>query len=381
VILLETTRRQFLRDAVVMVAASAVGDLAHAAADAAAPYRTPYKYPHLILSATGRKGDFDQRSIDDPIVFRANGAFQMLYIGWDGVGYQTGLATSSDLLHWTRTALVGPRDPASKYTRYNLALSSILRDKQLHSPGEAIKVNGQYLGAWNAYPNAGYEEGAAVIGLATSHDLLHWQLGEPILTPQDGTPWEHGGLYRPDLLLDRGVYYLYYNAKTDVLPASEGGGWREQTGVATSTDLTSWIRYAHNPIIANGPRGSATYPAANPLSKERPSTPDARDSRFASNPFVVQNGREYAMFYYGFGYERPGRACEMLALGSNPYAFAKVPDVLIDTGAPGTIDETFAHKPSVITHDGVLYHFYCAVSGQYPNEVRGIAVARSKPWE
>ena len=28
-----------------------------------------------MLSATGRKGDFDQRSIDDPIVFNANGAF------------------------------------------------------------------------------------------------------------------------------------------------------------------------------------------------------------------------------------------------------------------------------------------------------------------
>lgn len=75
-----------------------------------------------------------------------------------------------------------------------------------------------------------------------------------------------------------------------------------------------------------------------------------------------------------------GRACEMLALGVNPYSFFKVPGVLIDTGAPGTIDETFAHKPSVVTHEGVLYHFYCAVSGKYPNEVRGIAVARSAPW-
>ena len=39
---------------------------------------------------------------------------------------------------------------------------------------------------------------------------------------------------------------------------------------------------------------------------------------------------------------------------------------LSHTGAAGSIDETFAHKPSVVTHEGVLYHFYCAVSGQYP---------------
>ena len=320
------TRRSFLRNSTLIGAGATVAPhIATAFADQAAPFRTSYKYPKLILSATGRKGDFDQRSIDDPIVFYANGAFQMLYIGWDGVGYQTGLATSPELLHWTRTALIAPRDPASTYTKYNLALSSILRDKQIHSRGAAIQAGGRYIGAWNAYPSAGYEEGAAVIGLATSEDLLHWQLTDPILLPQDGTPWEHGGLYRPDLMLDHGIYYLYYNAKTDTLPSSEGGGWREQTGVATSPDLKNWTRYKGNPILPNGPRGSATYPAANPLSTTQPATPDARDSRFASNPFVVQNGRDFAMFYYGFRYERPGRACEMLALGVNPYSFIKVP--------------------------------------------------------
>jgi len=375
------TRRRFLRNTAISAATAVVSPrLAFAVPDETAPFRTLYKYPKLILSATGKKGDFDERSVDDPIVFYANGAFQMLFIGWDGIGYQTGLATSTDLVHWTRTALVAPRDPASKYTKYNLALSSIFRDKNLRSRGDALKVNGRYLGAWNAYPSAGYEEGAAVIGLAWSDDLLHWHLTEPILTPQDGAPWEHGGLYRPDLMLDRGTYYLYYNAKTDTLPKSEGGGWHEQTGVATSTDLKVWHRYAGNPILRNGRRGSATYPAENPTSTTTPATPDARDSRFASNPFVVQNGREFAMFYFGFAYQRPGRACEMLALGTDPYSFVKAPEVLIDTGAPGSIDETFAHKPSVITHEGVLYHFYCAVSGKWPNETRGIAVARSKPW-
>src|SRR6202042_2874949 len=141
---MNNTRRRFVRNAALLSAASSMAPpFGLALVDAAAPYRTPYKYPQLVLSATGRKGDFDQRSIDDPIVFYANGAFQMLYIGWDGVGYQTGLATSHDLIHWTRTALVAPRDPASKYTKYNLALSSILRNKQLRSRGDAIKVNGK----------------------------------------------------------------------------------------------------------------------------------------------------------------------------------------------------------------------------------------------
>ena len=373
------TRRRFVSSSL----AASVGALAAPrlhATDPIAPYRTPYKYPELVFKATGNKPDFDGISVDDPIVFRAHGRFCMLYIGFDGTGYQTGLAASSDLIHWTRTALVGPRNPNSQFTRYNLAISSILRDKNLHGSGEALKVDGQYLAAWNAYPGSGYEEGAAVIGLARSHDLLHWSLTEPILFPADGAPWEHGGLYRPDLLLDRGTYYLYYNAKTDNLPKSEGGGWHEQTGVATSTDLKTWTRYAGNPILGNGSRGSATFPATNPLHDQSPPTPDARDSRFASNPYVVKNGARYAMFYYGLRYERPGRACELLTIGEDPFHFTKVSEVLIDTGAPGSIDEIFAHKPSVIFHDGALYHFYCAVSGKYPNDVRGIGVARSIPW-
>ena len=150
--------------------------------------------------------------------------------------------------------------------------------------------------------------------------------------------------------------------------------------MATSANLKQWTRYAGNPILRNGPRGSATYPVTNPLHDQAPATADSRDSRFASNPYVVKNGGLYAMFYYGLGYQRPGHACDLLALGDDPLHFASVPGVLIDAGAPGTIDETHAHKPSVIYHEGSLYHFYCAVSGKYPNETRGITVARSKPW-
>jgi predicted GH43/DUF377 family glycosyl hydrolase len=374
------TRRRFVGAGLQAAIIAGARPFALAAVDPIAPYRTPHKYPELVLRATANKQDFDGLSVDDPIVFRADGSFHMLYIGYDGTGYQTGLASSTDLVHWTRTALVGPRTPTSQFTKYNLAISSILRDKNLHGTGEAIKVDGRYLAAWNAYPSAGYEEGAAVIGLATSRDLLHWMLTDPILNPADGETWEHGGLYRPDLLLDRGTYYLYYNAKTDALPKSEGGGWHEQTGVAISTDLKKWTRYDGNPILRNGPRGSATYPGTNPIHDQLPPTTDARDSRFASNPYVVKNGDQYAMFYFGFGYERPGRACEMLALGDDCLHFTKMPEMLIDVGQPGSIDETFAHKPSVIYHEGALYHFYCAVSGKYPNEVRGIAVARSTPW-
>ena len=50
--------------------------------------------------------------------------------------------------------------------------------------------------AWHAYPNAGYEEGAAVIGLAWSDDLFHWERGPVILRAEDGAEWERGGRAR-----------------------------------------------------------------------------------------------------------------------------------------------------------------------------------------
>ena len=139
------TRRRFIETGVA-TAAIAATPFAHGAADPVAPYRSPYQYPELILKATGNKQDFDGLSVDDPIVFRANARFHMLYIGFDGTGYQTGLAESTDLIRWTRTALVGPRDPASEMaTVQHLAVSSILRDKNLHGGGDLIKVDGQFL--------------------------------------------------------------------------------------------------------------------------------------------------------------------------------------------------------------------------------------------
>jgi hypothetical protein len=324
-----------------------------------APFRTPYKYGKLVLAASGIAGTFDEKTVDDPFVFYHDGAFQMLYIGYDGIGYQTGLAKSPDLLHWERVGCVARRDPSAKYTKYNLALACIVRENQLMSAGRLKKVHRRYLGAWNAYPNAGLEEGAAVIGLAWSDDLLHWELTDPILFPSDGAPWEYGGLYRPNLVEQDGVFYLFYNAKTDSLPKAQGGGWREQSGVATSRDLKTWTRYAGNPILTNGGR-------------------ESRDARFASNPFVVRYKNLWGMYYFGF--DLHGKARELLALGHDPYHFTKVDETMVDVGVPGSVDETFAHKTSVISHDGALYHFYCAVSHKWPNEVRGISVARSRDF-
>jgi predicted GH43/DUF377 family glycosyl hydrolase len=150
------------------------------------------------------------------------------------------------------------------------------------------------------------------------------------------------------------TYYLFYNAKNNV-----ERGWVEQTGLAMSKDLKTWTRYAGNPILPAG-------------------APDAWDARFASDPAVFRYKRQWVLYYYGLAAN--GRARDLLALGEDPEHFTKVPQIMIDVGPPGSIDEDYAHKPSVISYRHDLYHFYCAVGGKWPNDVRGISVARSRPW-
>jgi predicted GH43/DUF377 family glycosyl hydrolase len=315
-------------------------------------FETPYKLGKLVLRATPTTDSFDNRSVDCPFVFHHAGRFYMTYIGFDGNGYQTGLAESYNLTDWQKLGCILRRDPKSAITRFNVAMNWIVRENALHSLGELKKVSGRFLGAYHAYPNPGYEEGPAVIGLCWSGDLMHWQVDPPCLQPQDGAGWERGGLYKPCLVEHSGIFYLFYNAKT------AGKQWHEQIGVATSTDLKTWQRYSGNPIIANGPAGSW-------------------DEKFASDPCVLQAGKQWAFFYYSL--DARGKARDLLATGSDLHPH-KVPKILIDVGPPGSVDSTYAHKPSVITFNGALYHFYCAVSGAYPNETRGISVASSKPW-
>lgn len=317
-------------------------------------FRTPYKLNALALPPSRVAGSFDERSVDCPFVFRANNRFHMTYVGFDGTGYQTGLAQSDDLKNWTRAGLIFPRDPSSPITRYNAALMCILRDDRLESAGELKKVDGRYLGAWHAYPNPGYEVGPAVIGLAWSDDLLHWERTDPILTPDPDAAWEAGGLYKPYLIKVGDTYYLFYNAK------NTEKRWHEQTGLAISKDLKTWRRYPGNPIIRNGPEQSW-------------------DARFASDPAVYKVGKHWALYYFGLAND--GKARDLLALGDDLTHFTKVPEILVDVGPSGSVDETYAHKPALITSNGILYHFYCAVSGQWPHEVRGISVARSRSWD
>ena len=327
--------------------------------------RTPHRAGHLLLAPTLREGDFDSHGVDVPFVFRHGDEYLMTYVGFDGVGYRTGLASSPDLKAWKREGLILDRDASGSPTEFNIALTWIVRDNSLFGEGRLKQYDGEYIGIYHAYPGTGYENGPAVIGLCRSHNLRQWRVEAPIFFPQDGEAWENGGLYKACLLEYEGVFYIFYNAKNSGKPR-----WSEQTGFATSVDLKSWMRHDSNPVLAVGPRGDF-------------------DDLFASDPCVLQisEGADsaWAMFY--FGASALGGARNGVAFSDDLQTWRKSGEVLIDLGPSGSIDETYAHKPSLFFDGEALHHFYCAVSmrdaAEIENslvkttEIRGISVATS----
>ncbi|MBI4558248.1 MAG: hypothetical protein HY706_11760 [Candidatus Hydrogenedentes bacterium] len=323
--------------------------------------RTPFKWQRLVLEPSYTPSAFDSLAVDAPFVFSHDGRYYMTFIGYDGIGYRTGLAVSDDLLEWTKERVIVDRGPKGSFNEFNGALTWILRENELFGSGQIRKVRGRFLGTYHAYPRAGYEEGPAVIGLCRSGNLRSWELEEPALCASDSnaSEWERGGLYKSCILQHRGRYYLFYNAK------DTPENWVEQIGVATSSDLQHWTRYAGNPIISVG-------------------SPGRFDDRFCSDPYVVRHGEVWLMFFYTLSSD--GKARDTVAFSRDLLHWEKSNEILIEPGPPGSIDARYAHKPSVFVKGGTFYHFYCAVSPDERkigdldlSECRGIAVAASRP--
>ncbi|WP_168929800.1 hypothetical protein [Nocardioides sp. GY 10127] len=304
-----------------------------------------------MVSPSLQPGRFDSLAVDCPFVFSVDGRTGMTYVGWDGDGYQTALSWLEDE-RWTPGELVLPRDPADPLTRWNAALTSILRENDLWSGGELRRVGGWYLATFHAYPGAGYEAGPGSIGFLRSRDLHTWERVGGVLRPEDGAEWERGGLYKSWLLEHDGLFHLFYNAKQrDEWP------WVEQTGLAVSHDLETWTRVSENPVLPVGADGDF-------------------DEVFASDPCVLRDGDQWVMFYFGLAED--GHAREGVATSPDLRTWTKSGDVLIDVGPEGAIDSLYAHKPAVVTRDGRLEHYYCAVARRPPHDVGDRQITESR---
>jgi predicted GH43/DUF377 family glycosyl hydrolase len=306
--------------------------------------KTPYKYGIVL-----RPGE--DESVDCPNVFRFGGKWYMVYIGIKGkTGYETFLAESENLVDWRPLGKVLPF-ATDGWDRWQAAGGIALADFAWGGGSELQKFRDKYWFSYIGGAKQGYETDPLSIGMAWTKTpdqaVALTRLAEnPVLAPgqPDARPFERATLYKSQIIWDKSEslgypFVMFYNAK-------QQGPWIERIGMAVSNDMVHWSRYGSEPVIDNG-RG------------------------ISGDPQIVRMGDLWVMLYFGAGWKP--RAFDTFACSYDLVTWTKWtgPDLISPTEP---WDKTFAHKPWVIKHDGVVYHFYCAVG----IEGRAIALAASK---
>ena len=325
--------------------------------------RTPYKYGLVIAPETNKA------KIDCPTLFRENGRWYMTYVLYngkgakDGRGYETWLAESDNLLEWrTLGRVLSYRDGAWDENQRGGFLSLV--DMEWGGSYALQTYKGRRWMTYIGGAGTGYEavNGPLHVGLAWTKgdptEAHEWEAAKaPALSIYDKEVqwWESLVQYKSMVYWDKSErlgapFVMYYNAGGK---NPETGFKGERIGIALSKDMKHWCRYEGNPIFSHEAQGTITGDAQ-----------------------IAKMGDLYVMFYFSaFNPARPYKAYNTFACSYDMVTWNDWQgDDLIYPTKP--YDELFAHKSFVVKHDGVVYHFYCAVN---EDEQRGIAVATSRP--
>ncbi|MCB0633392.1 MAG: glycosylase [Saprospiraceae bacterium] len=316
--------------------------------------KTPYKYGLVIAPET------DSLKMDCPTVFRENDRWYMAYLVFDGRGYETWLAGSDDLLHWNTLGKVLPFSDSTDWDANQAAGYPALQDPAWGGSYELHTYQDKYWMTYLGGSGKGYEQGLLSAGMAytdQSPSIAHeWlRLEEPILMAADSTVrwYDNSTIYKNWVMEDKEQltghpFVMYYNARGDSIHPAQGA---ERISMAVSDNMVDWQRLGDAPLINHhkGISGDAVLQKINDI---------------------------WVMFYFGAFW--PTRE-DHLAFNRFACSYDLVHwtewegDDLIAPSEP--YDDLFAHKSWVLKHDGVVYHFYCAVT---KDQDRGIAVATSK---
>jgi beta-1,2-mannosidase len=154
--------------------------------------------------------------VEDPrLVESEDGTYVLTYTQWNRHHTDIGIATSTDLIHWTKH---GPALVGEKYQQFDYKSSSIVTHL-VEGRLVAAKIHGKYWMYW----------GEIQVRLATSPDLIHWtpvedSSGKPIilLSARSGhfdSAFPEVG--PPSVLTDRGIV-LIYNGKNAAVDGASG---------------------------------------------------------------------------------------------------------------------------------------------------------------
>lgn len=325
--------------------------------------RTPYKYG-MVVAPTD-----NYHKIDCPTVFRVGDKWLMTYVvyngkdGLDGRGYETWLTESDDLLHWTtKGRILSYKDDG--WDMNQRGGFPALIDWTWNGSYGISKYKNKHWMTYIGGHGTGYEavREPLNIGMAwTDADITkayEWQsANKPLLSinDKDAQWWEKLVQYKSTIYDDPAKtlgkrFVMFYNAG-GVNPKNDLKA--ERIGIALSNDLKKWKRYDGNPVFANEVGGIITGDAQ-----------------------IAKMDNLYVMFYFkAYDPSRKYNAFNTFAVSRDLIHWQTWDgEDLIIPSKP--YDEMFAHKSYVVKHNGVVYHFYCAVNN---DQQRGIAVATSVP--
>ncbi len=311
--------------------------------------KTPFKVGLVIKPKKGEK-------VDCPDVFRMDGKWYMVFVvNKDGIGYETHLAESDDLLHWKRLGKV-LSFRKSGWDKRQADGGIELFDTTWGGADAWQPYHGRYWATYIGGAKKGYETDPLSMGLAwtrTPTKALPWHRykNNPILSPSqpDARLFERGTIYKSQIIQDpeRTTGYrfvMFYNGK------QKGGDGHEAIGMAVSNDMLHWHRFGRKSVIYNAPKGRWSI---------------------SGDPQITRIDGLWVMFYYGAFWKPEAFDTFAVSYDLMHWTKWKGPD-LISPSKP--YDRRFAHKPWVLKYKGIVYHFYCAVG----NQGRGIALATSK---
>src|SRR5690606_36568228 len=202
--------------------------------------KTPYKYGLVVVP--NKKQDL----IDCPSIYREGKKWFMTYILFDGVGYETHLAESHDLLNWSYLGKqLTASETATEWDSKQKAGYNALINTKWGGKYDLKKYDGKYWMSYFGGSTAGYEPEPLSIGVAytlrTHNTAFEWnRIDKPALssTDHDIRWWENRHkLFKSYVIEDNEGntghrFVMYYNAVGDSLVNNKKTRWYERIGMA-----------------------------------------------------------------------------------------------------------------------------------------------------
>jgi uncharacterized repeat protein (TIGR01451 family) len=257
-------------------------------------------------------GDWDGNGVRYPMIIQDGGVYKMWYTGYELNGpWRIGYATSLDGLNWTKYPANPVLDVGSpgEWDDAQLEVAHVIQESPI-----------LYKMWYSAWPGC-------AIGYATSTDGIAWDkhAGNPVLMP-GGDAWNNSCTIHPYVLFEGGTHKMWL-----LTIGNDGSGDTPYIAYATSSDGITWTWDGANPLFARDWEGYIWRPdvlnvgggyqmwyslwdGADETQISYASAPDevtwtkhgspvltgtlgAWDEGHANDPFVIEDGGGYTMWY------------------------------------------------------------------------------------